>query len=98
MLAALILAFDFQPCREMHDSYGAFGFVDVLPARASGPHGFFADVFVPIDLDFLVVIDFRRNIDGRKTRLPLALSVEGADTDEAVNACLAFEVAVSHRP
>ena len=42
--------------------------------------------------------DLGRDVDGGETGLPLAFGVEGADADQAVDARLALQIAVGHRP
>src|SRR5262249_5710833 len=46
VLAALVLAFDFESGGDVPDAHGAFGLVDVLAAGAPGTHAFPLDVLV----------------------------------------------------
>src|SRR5580704_5806373 len=58
VLAALVLALDDDPARQVGDAHGGFDLVDVLTAVASGPEGVDAEVLGP-DHDVDAVVDFR---------------------------------------
>src|SRR5437870_4195124 len=63
VLAALILALDLEPRRQVPDADGALRLVDVLAARPPGPHALPLDVLLAnLDLHF---VRLRQHRDGR---------------------------------
>src|SRR5262249_44560523 len=80
-LAAAVLALDLQLVRRallVPDAHSAFGLVDVLAARAAGPHALPLDVGL-LDLD-RYLIGFRHDGDRRRRRVdaPLRLGLRDA--------------------
>ena len=93
VLAALSLAADHHAGGDVGDADGAFGLVDVLAAGAAGAVGIHLQILRP-DVHLVVVGDVRHHLQGGKAGLPAAGGVKGADAHQAVDAALAFEIAV----
>ena len=93
MLAAVGLAGDDDPGRDVSDPDGAFGLVHVLTAGARGAVGIDLEVgFVDLDLDR--VVHHRIDPDAGKTGLPPGVGVERADAHQAVDAALGLQPAI----
>ena len=97
VLAPLVLALHDDAGGQVRQADRAGGLVDVLAPGAAGTEDVLADVLVPGRRCSTVVVDLGRDVHRGEAGLPLALGVERADSDQAVDAGLALEVAVGHR-
>ena len=62
MLRAFVLAFYNSTGRQVRQTYGGIGLVNVLTACTLSAVGIFANVFL-VDIDFVDFIDFRHDRD-----------------------------------
>ena len=93
VLAALVLALDDDPGRQMRDPDRRIGRVDVLAASARSAIGIDAQLaFVDVDVDILV--DDRIDPHTRKAGVPPRRAVIGADADKPVNAAFRLRIAI----
>ncbi len=67
----------------------------MLTSCAACPVGILTHIFV-FNFNIYCVADFRRHVDCGEASLPLALGVEGADTDQPVHALFALQITVGH--
>ncbi len=95
VLAPFVLALDDDAGGAVGETDGAVGFVDVLSSGSAGAVGVDADVGL-VDFDFDGVGNFGRDVDGGEAGLAFSFGVERADSDEAVDAGFAAQVAVGH--
>src|SRR5262249_51409989 len=78
----------------VRDAHGGLDLVHVLPALAAGAEG--------VDLEFsrwnhnlfVALLDFRDDVDARKTRMPALVGIERRDAHEPVHAAFGLGVAV----
>src|SRR5690606_30338948 len=93
VLAAVVLAGDDDPGRQVGDADRGVGSVDVLAAGARGTVGVDPEVAL-VDLDLDVVVDHRVDPDRTEARVAPRRAVERADAHEPVHAALGLGVAV----
>ena len=74
-----------MPVGNVRNAHGRIGRVDVLPAFAAGAVGIDADVF-RLDDDIDAVVDFRRDEDAGKRRMPPLRLIERRDAHQAMDA------------
>ena len=92
-LAALRLAEHHDARRQVGQTDGGGGLVDVLTACTAGSVGINTDI-IRLDFNFRIILNFRHNIAGRKRGLPSACAVEGRHTHQTVNPLLGFQIAI----
>src|SRR6202042_3338635 len=87
-LAALVLAGDHDPGRQVGDPDGGVGGVDALAARPAGPEDVDAQLILG-DLDVIGLLHHRDNVHAGERGLPAALVVVLGDAHHPVRTVLA---------
>ena len=77
----------------MSDTHRAFGFIDVLTARAARTIGIDFQIF-RANFNFFVVDDFGHYFDRRERRVSARLRIERGNSDKAVYAFFGFQISV----
>ena len=94
MLTAFVLTGRYDACGNMSQSYSRVSFIDVLSARSAGSIRVFFDILFPVDINVDFVVDFRNHIHSRERRVTTSGRVERTDTNQAMIARFATQIAV----
>ena len=79
--------------RNMGQAHGRFGLVDVLAAGTAGTHGVGAHVLL-LDVDLDAVVDYGKDRNGRKRRVPPRIRIERRDPHQPMHAGLGLQPAI----